>query len=154
MISFMIYYLRLHKEIWKNITGGIWNCSGVSFMVKRVFWVLQFWETTSISSRKNTCRDLLGKRCCQKGCMINELKDKQKYILIHEWNCPWLGVHFIASFCTIPYVRLCASMCVQILLTWKWYYIFFSYKIAFRSPYSTLFFTWNFPDNALLSAFL
>ena len=23
--------------------------------------------------------------------MINELKDKQKYTLIYEWNCPWLG---------------------------------------------------------------
>ena len=38
--------------------------------------------------KKNTCRDLLGKRSCQDGSMINELKDKQKYTLTHKNNSP------------------------------------------------------------------
>ena len=66
MISFMIYYLWLHKEIWKNITGGIWNCSGVSFRVQRVFWVLQFWETTSICGRKTPAEIYWGKEVVKK----------------------------------------------------------------------------------------
>ena len=50
--------------------------------------------TESISGRKNTCRDLLGKRSCQEGSMNNTMKNKQKYTLTLERNCPWLGVHF------------------------------------------------------------
>jgi len=26
--------------------------------------------------------------------MNNTMKNKQKYTLTHEKNCPWLGVHF------------------------------------------------------------
>jgi len=57
------------SKVRKDLPGGVWNCSAITLRVKGVFWVLQFWETTSISGRKNACRDLLGKRSCQEGSM-------------------------------------------------------------------------------------
>ena len=35
-----------------------------------------------------------GKRSCQEGSVNNTMKNKQKYTLTHERNCPWPGVHF------------------------------------------------------------
>jgi len=40
------------SKVRKDLPGGVWNCSAITLWVKGVFWVLQFWETTSISGRK------------------------------------------------------------------------------------------------------
>jgi hypothetical protein len=37
---------------------------------------------------QNLTRDLLGKRSCQEGSVNNTMKNKQKYTLTHERNCP------------------------------------------------------------------
>ena len=56
--------------------------------LKEYFEFYNFERLHQSLDRKNTCRDLLGKRCCQKGSMINELKGKQKYTLTRKKNCP------------------------------------------------------------------
>jgi hypothetical protein len=48
--------------------------------LKEYFELYNFERPHQSYSRKNTCRNLLGKICCQKFSMINELKDKQTHL--------------------------------------------------------------------------
>ena len=82
------------ERLWRSVKYEKMFLEEFETVPELLSWLKEYFEFYNFErqhqspSGKTPAEIYLGKRCCQKGSMINELKVKQKYTLTHKRNCP------------------------------------------------------------------